>query len=102
MRIFEVANRQQLRIIFSLIFQVILSTKTRLLQSIDQRRMGKRGYHHNPFWGPGRTLRLFFSHVRYLYLFFIIFFSQTLKLFTLLDTDQTRSNSVNRFRLMAN
>ena len=46
--------------IFSPIFQVILSKKTRILQSIDQRRM--RGeYQQNPFWVLRKPLRRFLT-----------------------------------------
>ena len=41
-----------------MIFQVILSKKTRQLQSISQRQMRRgEGYQQNPFWSPRRPLR---------------------------------------------
>ena len=52
----------------------------------------------NSILGLWKTIRTIFSHIWYLFSFFA---PQRLASFTLLDTDQNRSNSVNWFSLMA-
>ena len=75
-----------------------MSKKTRLLQSIDQWRMWRGGGDINKIYlGSQKTKKTIFSHARYLFLFF----SRTLNSFTLLDSDQNRSNSINRLSLAA-
>ena len=56
--------------VFSLIFSVILSMKTREWQSINLWWM-KEGvrYRQSPFWDSWETITNIFSHVRYIFIF---------------------------------
>ena len=61
---------------FRLIFLVILSKQTRLLQSIDQCRIRGGGRTSTKsVLGSWKTKKTIFSHVRYLFLFYFIYLS---------------------------
>ena len=86
-----------LKKVFNLIFYVILSKKTRLLQSIDQWLLRREGVSTKSILGYQKTIKTIFSRVRYLFLLFIYyFFPQIINSCTLLSTDQ------NRFSLKVN
>ena len=63
-----------------------------------------KGISRKSVLGSWKSIKTIFIQVRYLFSFFKIYSHPppfTLKSFTLLDTDQNRSNSVNRFSLAA-
>ena len=73
----------------------------KILQSIDLPWMGgEGGGATKSVLGSQKTKKTIFGHVRYLFVFY--FFPRTLNSFTLLGTDQNRSNPVNRLKLAAN
>ena len=78
---------KEAHIILSLIFYVILTIKSGLLQSMYQKiRWMVPGNHYDHFW----QCEIFIFH-----------FPPRPKSFTVLDTDQNRSNSANRLSLVA-
>ena len=84
-------------VVFSLIFHVIVTKKTKTVHRRGQMRGEGRISTKSVLVSqePSKTI---FSHVRFLFLFF----PPTIKIiYSLLDTDQNRSNSVNRFSLTA-
>ena len=65
---------------------------TLYLPMVDEEGMGEST---KSVLGPQKTKKTIFSHVRFLF----SFFSRTLNSFTMLDSDQNRSNWINRLSL---